>query len=124
MGTTHWRSNLAGLVGSETITGFDKVQGDDVVCGTLTATKIVVSGTVTAGGALSAANITSTNYIKFGTNKGIVWGNINTVASVVTAVRAVLATPAHLKGSLYLSDKGKIFTMLTSKSASSLDTKD
>jgi hypothetical protein len=118
MGTTHWRSNLAGFAGSETITGFDKIQGDDVVCGTLTATKIAV------GGALSAANITSTNYIKCGTNKGIVWGNINTVASVVTAVRAVLATPAHLKGSLYLSDKGKIFTMLTSKSASSLDTKD
>lgn len=118
MGTTHWRSNLAGLAGSETITGFDKVQADDVVCGTLTATKITVNS------GLSAANITSTNYIKCGTTFGIFWGSLNTGASVAAAARAVIATPASTKGSLYMSNKGKVFKVLTSKTASSLDSTD
>lgn len=109
MGTTHWRSNLVGLAGSETITGFDRIQGDDVVCGTLTATK------------LSSGNLAVTNYVKCGTTMGIFWGSLNTSASIAAAARSYIATPANLKGSLYMSDKGKVWKVITSKTASSLE---
>jgi len=87
MGTSHFGSNVVAKSGSETITGF----------ATISATAL--KGALTGDVAVS-------NYIKMGTNQFVLFGSVNTEASVVALATALTATP---QGSLYVSTKGALW---------------
>jgi len=127
-----FRSSVTAKDGDETITGFDKFQGDEVVCGTLTATKINVKKTINAD-TIKCATVTATyvkantkiqiaaakGYLKLGTQQYIFFGNKGVAASIVASVTAIQATP--LIGSVYLSrrkPKARIFYFVTDVLAS------
>ena len=94
MGDTHWRSNLKGKSGSETISNFSSVTANSFV-GDLTGD---VTGDITG-------SVTADSPIKIG-SAYIFSGSLNTEASIVAVATAVTATP---KGSLYLSTEGNLW---------------
>jgi hypothetical protein len=109
MGTSHFDSSVAAKGGDETITGFDKFQADDVVCGTLTATKVTVNSdltapTVKATTSASTPIVKAHSYIQLGTRQYIFFGNKGTAASAVAAATALVGTP--ISGSLYMGWRG------------------
>jgi len=66
--TIHASANLVGAkAGAAQLTGFDKIQGDDMVTGTLTATHITVN---------------STGYIKMGSHQYVFFGSAANQAAV------------------------------------------
>ena len=83
MGDSHIKSNLIGKNGTETISNF----------ATITATTFVgnLTGDVTG-------DVNADSYVKIGTNKVIAGGTLVTEASIITALRALSASP----GSLYM----------------------
>lgn len=116
MGTSHFESNIIGHSGTETITGFDKFQADDVVCGTVTATL------VTAVNIQASTKVTASSYIKIGTQQYIFAGLLGTVASIVAVATALVGTP--LIGSMYFGRrkaKAKCFWFKTDTTASPIN---
>ena len=103
MGTSHIDSNVAAKDGDETITGFDKLQADEVVCGTITAT-LVKTPTIKATTSASTPIVKAHSYIQLGTRQYIFFGNKGTAASAVAAATALVGTP--ISGSLYMGWRG------------------
>uniref|UniRef100_A0A6M3K0K8 Uncharacterized protein n=1 Tax=viral metagenome TaxID=1070528 RepID=A0A6M3K0K8_9ZZZZ len=107
MADSHIKSNLVAKNGDETISGFTSIQGDRVVCGTLTATAVTCGGAMTAGSSVTSTTFLksttythATTYIKIGTKKYIFAGSGATSAAIMAEATALVATP--IKGSLYL----------------------
>jgi len=103
MGTTRWRSNLAGHSGDETISGFTSVTATTLAAtGALTAGSTMIAGTsVAAGTSVTAGSfVKATTYLQLGTNQFMFFGTAPTEASVVAHATAITSTP---RGSLYLN---------------------
>ena len=101
MGTTHFRSDIQGLAGTEAIAAFASVNA-----GTVTATTLVlgtgITGNATVTGNVSAAKVKATNYIQIGSRYIFAGGVTETSASIVASA-STLVTTASLQGSLYLN---------------------
>ena len=96
MGTSHIESNMVGKDGTETITGFQRMQADQMVCATVTAT-VLSAPTVTVTTQTTSPIVDATSYVKIGTGKYIFSGNAGFSASIVAAATALTATNT-LKG--------------------------
>jgi len=87
MGTSHFGSNVVAKDGTQTITGFATISASSL------------KGPLTGDVAVS-------NYIKMGDTQYLLFGSVNTEASVVALATALTATP---QGSLYVSTKGALW---------------
>jgi len=89
MGTTHFRSNVRGKAGTETITNFATISGT------------TVSGTTVSGTAVSGTTLSATSYIKVGSCY-IFYGSVTNNSASVVAAASALITTASLSGSIFL----------------------
>ena len=98
MGDSHFKSNIVGKNGTETITNFATI-GDSstALVGTTGAITTVTSTT------------TNTTYLKFGTHNFVMKSSYNTAASVLQAATAI---DASIADSFVLGD-GKMFYIQT-----------
>ena len=103
MGDTRWRSNLKGKAGTETISNFASISGT-ALAGNLTGN---VTLTTADGG----------NYIQMGTSQFLIFGGLNTEASIVAIATALNASPA---GSVYFSTAGDVWFLSADDNASKL----
>lgn len=108
MGTSHFKSNIVGKAGSETIRGFTTISAT-----TLSGTTITGSGTV------SGANVYASSKMRIGSTQYLLVGALNTEASIVAVATAVTATP---QGSLYISTAGKLWIFDGATTATSFAT--
>ena len=104
MGDTHFRSNIAGKDGTETISNFATISG----------TTITGSTSVTGTSYVTGGSVRATNYIKLGSHKYIFEGDAGTEATIVAAATAV---DASCKGSLYMGPD-TLWLLLTDSTAS------
>ena len=79
MGTSHFKSNIVGKAGTETINGFTSV---------------------------SASSVYTSSKMRIGSTQYLLVGGLNTEASIVVVATALTTTPT---GSLYLSTAGKLW---------------
>jgi len=89
MGTSHFKSNIVGKAGTETINGFTSV---------------------------SASGIYTSSKMRIGSTQYLLVGGLNTEASIVAVATALTVTPT---GSLYLSTAGKLWFFNGADTASS-----
>ena len=101
MGDTHWRSNLKGKNGTETISNFATIGGTNI----------------TASGTVQGAKVVATSYLTVG-SRYIFYGDSNTSASIVAEATALVATP--IKGSMYMSSTGNVWVYKSDSAASPL----
>ena len=95
----HFRTNVEGKLGTETITGFATI-GDSstaLVGATVTSSGAVSGTTITGSGALTGTNVVASGYIKFGAHKYLFSTELGVVASIVAEATAI---DASLRGSL------------------------
>jgi len=89
MDTSHFKSNIVGKAGTETINGFTPV---------------------------SASSIYTSSKMRIGSAQYLLVGGLNTEASIVAVATALTTTPT---GSLYLSTAGKLWFFDGADTASS-----
>lgn len=121
MGNSHFKSNVIGKAGTETIRGFATISattlhggtigGATVSATTLSAVDLTVTGTLT----MSA----SVDHIQLGAHQYILFGEQTTQAGVEAAATSV---DASCKGSLYISRDGTLWIMTADDTAASVTT--
>ena len=121
MGDSHFKSNVIGKVGTETIRGF--ATGGFA---TLTATELTVSAAIsgaTISGTTSIttpkATIDAGGYIQLGAHQYILFGAMTTAASVQADVTAVDASNI---GSMYLGTDGQGWLFTAESTAATIST--
>ena len=102
--TSHFRSNIAGKLGSETISNFASITGTSLVG--------AVTGNVT--GNVNGTSVIASSYVKVG-NKHIMAGNLSTAASIVALATSLAASA----GSIYIGDDN-LWRMTNSTTAATL----
>jgi len=111
--TSHWRGDLQGLNGTESLSNLLSVTADSLVGD--------VTGDVT--GDVSGAIVKATSYVKVGNYAYIFSGEVTTNSASILAAASSLVLVASLPGSLYLSQKagaGAAWFFLSSVLATSL----
>lgn len=122
MGTSHVRSNLQGLAGTETITNFATVGDTSTALVGLSVTSSgAIAGTTIGGTVLTGSTgVVGTSYVKVA-GVYIMSSAVptNTSASIVAAARAII-TPVP-KGSVYLNaSPGAIWVFTASSVAATV----
>ena len=123
MGTSHQRSNLVGLNGTETIRGFATISATALACTTITGDLTGdVTGDVT--GSVDGDKIKCTSYIQLGAEQYIFFGSETTEASIVAAATLLSmagdAANATVIGSLYLGTDGYLWIFDANTTATKL----
>jgi hypothetical protein len=96
MGDSHYKSNLKGEAGTETISEFASIE----VTGAVTSSSMAVSGAIVGSGAVSGTGITGSGalaagtYVKIGTKYILTTGFSHTASIVAEATAAVGDVPA------------------------------
>lgn len=86
MGDSHFKSNVKGFAGTETISNFASV-----------------GGTALAGTTVTGTNVIATSYITVGTNKYIFSGAVSENSASIVALASALVGVSK-KGSIYMGD--------------------
>jgi len=136
MGTSHQRSNLVGLLGTETIRGFATVSATAIAGTTGAFTTITgdltgaVAGNVTGNitgnvtGSVDGNKIKCTSYIQLGAEQYIFFGAETTEASILAAATLLSmagdAANATLIGSLYVGLDGYMWIFDANTTATKL----
>ena len=129
MGDSHFKSNVIGKDGTETIRGFATISASTLIgstsitgaaaggFATLTATTLAVSGEVTLSDNLTIA---AAKYIQLGSYVYITSGALDTAASVAEAIASDIN--ASCAGSLYLGTDGQHWIMTDDTTAATVVT--
>ena len=136
MGTSHQRSNLVGLDGTETIRGFATVSATAIIGTTGAFTTLTgdltgdlaggVTGDVTGDltGSVDGNKIKCTSYIQLGAEQYIFFGAETTEASILAAATLLSmagdAANATLIGSLYVGTDGYLWIFDANTTATKL----
>ena len=104
---SHWRGDLEGLNGTESISNMQSITADSFV------------GPVT--GNVTSTEVRATSFIQIGGGAFLFSGSLDTQASILVAGQA-LVTNASLPGSLYLSTEGESWVFTSSALATMLTT--
>jgi len=97
MGDSHYKSNIKGKDGTETISNFASITGTALV-GSTSLTSAAVEGTTSA----TSPKVIASSYLTVGTDKYLFFSSSNTEASIVLEATALAG--ASIKGSLTLGD--------------------
>jgi len=95
MGDSHYKSNIKGKDGTETISNFASITGTALV-GSTSLTSAAVEGTTS----LTSPKVIASSYLTVGTNRYLFFNKADTMASVNYDASALTATPR--KGSITL----------------------
>ena len=108
MGDSHYKSNIVGKAGTETISNFATITGAALV-GSSTVTSPAIEGTtsltshaVEGTTSVTSPNVIAESYVTIGTNKYVFDNNAPTMASIV--YDASVLAGASIKGSVTLGD--------------------
>jgi len=134
MGTSHFKSNVAGFAGTETIRNFTTISATTLTDGTISISAGAISGVTTlAAAAVYGANtVTATSinvsgsvalaagkYLKMGAKQYLFFGSESAEATIVALATAVNAS---VKGSLYLDRTTPAIWFFDSDSAATIVT--
>ncbi len=119
MGNSHFKSNVIAKTGNETIRGFATISATTLTGGTVKATSAMHAESLTAT-TVNISGVTSIaagQYIKLGSHQYILFGDMDSQASVEAAATAV---DASCRGSLYLGTDGQAWIMTADDTAATI----
>lgn len=107
MGSTHYRSNLRGKDGTERIGAWaaatiGNVEATNLKINTAATIPTINTNSLTA----TIMAVAAANYIKLGAHQYILFGALDTEATIVSTATAI---DSSVKGSVYMSTAGKLW---------------